>query len=54
MRIEHLAMYVNDLDRARDFFEKYLGGKSNGGYHNRVTDFRSYFISFDDGRDWNS
>lgn len=49
MRIEHLAMYVNDLDRARDFFEKYLGGKSNGGYHNRVTDFRSYFISFDDG-----
>ena len=49
MRIEHVAMYVNDIDRARDFFVKYLDGKSNDGYHNVKTDFRSYFISFDDG-----
>lgn len=49
MRIEHVAMYVNDLEKARDFFVKYLGGKSNDGYHNVKTDFRSYFISFDDG-----
>ncbi len=49
MKIEHVAMYVHDLDAARDFFVKYLGGKSNGGYHNPNTDFRSYFISFDDG-----
>jgi lactoylglutathione lyase len=47
--IEHVAMYVRDLDAARDFFVKYLGGKFNGGYHNPNTDFRSYFISFDDG-----
>ena len=49
MMIEHVAMYVRDLDAARDFFVKYLGGKFNGGYHNPNTDFRSYFISFDDG-----
>lgn len=49
MKIEHVAMYVNDLESARDFFVKYLGGESNDGYHNRVTGFRSYFISFDDG-----
>ncbi len=49
MKIEHIAMYVNDLETARDFFVKYLGGKSNDGYHNKTTDFRSYFISFDDG-----
>lgn len=49
MKIEHVAMYVNDIDRARDFFVKYLDGKSNDGYHNKKTDFRSYFISFDDG-----
>ncbi len=49
MRIEHIAMYVNDLDAARDFFVKYLGGISNNGYHNTTTDFRSYFITFDDG-----
>ena len=49
MKIEHVAMYVNDLDAARDFFVKYLGGRSNDGYHNVNTDFRSYFISFEDG-----
>lgn len=49
MRIEHIAMFVNDLEAARDFFVKYLGGTSNDGYHNRNTGFRSYFISFDDG-----
>ncbi len=42
-------MYVNDLEAARDFFVKYLGGTSNDGYHNDITGFRSYFISFDDG-----
>ena len=49
MRIEHIAMYVNDLEVARDFFVNYLGGHSNDGYHNKATGFRSYFISFDDG-----
>ena len=49
MKIEHIAMYVNELEAARDFFITYLGGKSNDGYHNKTTDFRSYFISFDDG-----
>ena len=48
MRIEHIAMYVNDLEAARRFFTEYLDGYSNDGYHNRTTDFRSYFISFDD------
>lgn len=49
MKIEHIAMYVNDLEAARDFFVQYLGGTSNAGYHNKNTDFRSYFITFDDG-----
>ena len=48
MKIEHIAMYVNDLQAARDFFIKYLNGRSNEGYHNPKTDFRSYFISFSD------
>ena len=42
-------MYVNDLEKAREFFMIYLNGHSNQGYHNPKTDFRSYFISFDDG-----
>lgn len=49
MKIEHIAMYVNDLEATRDFFMKYLGAESNDGYHNTITDFRSYFLTFDDG-----
>lgn len=49
MRIEHIAMYVNDLEKTRAFFMKYLGAASNSGYHNMTTGFRSYFLSFDDG-----
>lgn len=49
MIIEHVAMYVNDLEGTRDFFVKYLGGTSNDGYHNVNTRFRSFFIRFDDG-----
>ena len=49
MKIEHVAMHVNELEAARDFFVKYLGGVSNDGYHNKTTGFRSFFISFDDG-----
>ena len=49
MRIEHVALYVNDLENTKKFFVKYLGAKSNDGYHNFQTDFRSYFLSFDDG-----
>jgi lactoylglutathione lyase len=49
MKIEHVAMYVSNLEATKDFFVKYFGGKSNDGYHNPNTDFRSYFITFDDG-----
>lgn len=49
MKIEHIAMYVNDLEAAKDFFVKYFGAASNKGYHNRKTDFRSYFLTFDGG-----
>ncbi|MFG6323266.1 MAG: VOC family protein [Lachnospiraceae bacterium] len=49
MKIEHIALYVNDLENARNFFIKYFGAVSNDGYHNEKTDFRSYFLSFDDG-----
>ncbi len=49
MKIEHVAMYVKDLERARDFFVEYFGAKSNEGYHNEAKKFRSYFLTFDDG-----
>lgn len=49
MCIEHIAMYVNDLERAKDFFVKYFHAVSNEIYHNRTTDFKSYFLQFDGG-----
>lgn len=49
MKIEHIALYVNDLEESRRFFMKYLDAKSNEGYYNPNTDFRSYFLSFEDG-----
>lgn len=49
MYIEHIAMYVNELESAKAFFVKYFNAKSNDGYHNPNTNFRSYFLSFDNG-----
>ena len=49
MKIEHIALYVNDLEHARDFFITYLGAAADQKYHNPRTDFQSYFLSFEDG-----
>lgn len=49
MKIEHIALYVQDLEQARNFFCKYFGAKSNEGYYNPNTGLRSYFLSFQDG-----
>lgn len=49
MRIEHVAMYVNDLEGARVFFLRYFGAVANELYHNKTTGFQSYFLRFQDG-----
>jgi len=49
IKIEHIAMYVNDLEGAKEFFEKYFNAKSNEKYNNIKTGFQSYFLSFDGG-----
>lgn len=49
MKIEHVAMYVNNLEETKEFFIKYFNATSNKIYHNLKTDFRSYFLSFDGG-----
>ena len=49
MKIEHIALYVNNLEGAKNFFCKYFGAIPNEGYHNPRTDFRSYFLRFEDG-----
>ena len=49
MLIEHIAMYVSDLEKAREFFVEFFGAVSNEGYHNVKTGFRSCFLSFENG-----
>lgn len=49
MRIEHVAMYVNDLEGCKDFFIRFFEAQPNELYHNPKTGLRTYFLSFDNG-----
>lgn len=49
MKIEHVAMYVNDLELTRDFFISFFNASSNSGYQNPKTGLRTYFLTFEDG-----
>jgi lactoylglutathione lyase len=49
MHIEHLALWVRDLERMRQFYETYFGATSNQKYINVAKQFSSYFLSFSSG-----
>ena len=49
IKIDHVALYVNDLEGTREFFIRYFNAISNEMYHNSRTGFRSYFLTFEDG-----
>ena len=49
MRIEHVAMWVQDLEGMRDFYVRYFNGRSSPKYTNPRTGFTSYFITFTSG-----
>ncbi|WON95009.1 MULTISPECIES: VOC family protein [unclassified Sphingobacterium] len=46
MRIEHLALWVDDLEKTRAFYAKYFGTVSGEKYHNPKKGFSSYFLTF--------
>lgn len=49
LRIEHVALWTRDLERARAFYVERLGGTSGALYENPRTGLRSYFVSFGEG-----
>jgi len=49
IKIEHLALWVNDLELMRTFYQDWFSATANELYHNEKKQFRSYFISFGDG-----
>ncbi|MCL4155064.1 UNVERIFIED_CONTAM: hypothetical protein GTU68_011992 [Idotea baltica] len=49
MKIEHLAIWVSDLEVMRSFYERYFGASAGEKYYNPTKNFSSYFLSFKEG-----
>lgn len=48
MKIEHIAIWTEDLEAAKDFYTKYFNMTCGGKYINAQKHFSSYFLSFKD------
>ncbi|MBC1890340.1 glyoxalase/bleomycin resistance/extradiol dioxygenase family protein [Listeria booriae] len=49
MKIEHVAIWVADIERAKDFYTRYFEGVANDKYVNETKGFASYFITYPSG-----
>lgn len=49
MKIEHIAIWVSDLENMKSFYEKYFNAVPNTKYNNPSKQFQSYFLSFNSG-----
>ena len=49
MKINHIAIWCDDLEKMKSFYETYFGCISNNLYHNPKKGFKSYFLSFGEG-----
>jgi len=49
MRLEHIAIWVGDLERMKRFYESYFGAVAGPKYTNARKGFSSYFLRFDSG-----
>ncbi|GHV11021.1 glyoxalase [Fibrobacterales bacterium] len=49
MKIEHIAIWVNDLEVMRQFYITYFNAVSNAKYYNPNKNYSSYFLSFEEG-----
>jgi lactoylglutathione lyase len=49
MKIEHIGIWVSDLEGVRQFYEKYFGAASSEKYENPSRGFESYFLEFGTG-----
>lgn len=49
MKIEHIAIWVNNLEKMKAFYMHYFGAVSNQKYRNTRKQFESYFLSFETG-----
>lgn len=49
MKLEHLAIWVEDLEKMKAFYCRYFDMISGEKYHNPTKKFSSYFLSFASG-----
>ncbi len=49
MKIEHLSVWVKDLEAMKDFYCNYFQATANNKYINSSKKFQSYFLSFAEG-----
>ena len=49
MKIEHIAIWVSDLEKVKAFYTKYFQMSCNDMYVNEKKQFSSYFLSFEGG-----
>jgi len=49
VKIEHIALWTNDLERSRQFYETYFGARAGEKYSNPKKGFESYFLAFSSG-----
>lgn len=49
MKLDHIAMFVMDLEEARHFFTRYFDATANEMYHNPRTGLKTYFLTFSSG-----
>lgn len=49
MRIDHLAIWVEDLEKMKSFYSKYFRMNYSEKYTNHKKQFSSYFLSFPEG-----
>lgn len=47
MKINHIALYVKDLECVKNFFIHYFGATANNLYHNPRTGLKTYFLTFE-------
>lgn len=49
IKLDHVAMYVHDLEKMKTFFVHYFSATANKMYHNPNTGLKTYFLTFSDG-----
>ncbi len=49
MKLDHIALYVDDLEAMKSFYTRHFGATANDQYHNPHTGLRTYFLSFEGG-----